>query len=110
MSELTEIAILLFRNLSDALLTTASQLSGAKPFTQAKPQPEILENPDLESLAVGDFVFIEIIYRKQPKRCAGVITKIIGEEITVTNDVTQKEWIVTAANIVYLQLPSLRNQ
>ncbi|ELS32804.1 MULTISPECIES: hypothetical protein [Pseudanabaena] len=55
MSELTKIAAILFKNLSDALLTTASELSNldayeSKPtFTQADDKPPLLapEKPKL---------------------------------------------------------------
>jgi hypothetical protein len=101
MSELTEIAAILFRNLSDAFLTTANQLSSSKPFTQAKPKPEVVENPDFASLEIGDFIYFSTIHRNQPKRCAGIITDISGEEITVTNDVLNKTWKTTPDQVVY---------
>jgi hypothetical protein len=56
MSELSRIAAILFKNLSDALLTTASELSNldnpeitAKTFTQADDKPPLLapEKPKL---------------------------------------------------------------
>ena len=109
MSELKEIAALLFRNLSDALLTTAKQLSDSKPFTKANLDTQIIEKPNLASLKVGDFVFISVLYRKQQTRGAGNITAINGDKITVTNDVAGKEWIVAIENVLYLQVPSLRN-
>jgi len=110
MSELKEIAALLFRNLSDALLATAKQLSDSKPFTKANLDTQIIEKPNLASLKVGYFVHISIIYRKQPSRGAGTITSIEGGKITVTNDVAGKEWVVAIENVLYLEVPSLRNR
>jgi hypothetical protein len=66
MSELTKIASILFKNLSDALLSTASELSrldSAPPLSQAEEKPELvsLEPPTLtkrENYKVGDRIMV----------------------------------------------------
>ena len=49
MSELTKIAAILFKNLSDALLTTASEIN--KLNTSASPLSQANENPELVSIS-----------------------------------------------------------
>lgn len=57
MSEIKEIAIKLFKNLSDALLRTAYELDPAN--SQASIIESIfVENPKIESLTTGDQVLI----------------------------------------------------
>ena len=98
MSELTKIASILFKNLSDALLATASQLSQADvPLSQT----EFIEKPKLESLEIGDFVICN--YRK--RRIGGNITAIADDgRITVFNAVLDKSIVATIADVVYQKL------
>ena len=66
MSELTKIAAILFKNLSDALLTTASELKrldSVLPLSQAKEKRELvsLESPVLtkrDNYKVGDRIMV----------------------------------------------------
>jgi hypothetical protein len=68
MSELTKIASILFKNLSDALLLSASEVSrldSAPPLSQADEKPELvsLEPPTLtkrENYKVGDRIMIQL--------------------------------------------------
>jgi hypothetical protein len=66
MSELTKIASILFKNLSDALLSTASELSrldSAPPLSQAEEKPELVSlEPRTftkrENYKVGDRIMV----------------------------------------------------
>jgi hypothetical protein len=68
MSELTKIASILFKNLSDALLSTASELSRLDtpaPLSQAEDNPELvsLEPPEFtkrEHYKIGDRIMIQL--------------------------------------------------
>jgi hypothetical protein len=68
MSELTKIASILFKNLSDALLSTASELSrldSAPPLSQAEKKPELVSlEPRTftkrDSYKVGDRIIIQL--------------------------------------------------
>jgi hypothetical protein len=98
MSELTKIAAILFKNLSDALLATASQLAKLDvPLSQT----EFEENPKTASLKIGDFVICN--YKK--RRIGGDIMAIAQTgEITVFNQVMGKTIVVTISQIVYKRL------
>lgn len=66
MSELTKIASILFKNLSDALLSTASELSrldNPAPLSQAEENPELvsLESPKFtkrDNYKIGDRIMV----------------------------------------------------
>jgi hypothetical protein len=68
MSELTKIASILFKNLSDALLSTASELSrldAAQPLSQAEEKPELVSlEPRTftkrENYKVGDRIMVTL--------------------------------------------------
>jgi hypothetical protein len=68
MSELTKIASILFKNLSDALLSTASELSRLDtpaPLSQAEDNPELvsLEPPEFtkrEHYKIGDRIMVSL--------------------------------------------------
>lgn len=68
MGELTKIAAILFKNLSDALLSTASELShldSASPLSQAKEKAELVslearEFTKRENYKIGDRVMVMI--------------------------------------------------
>jgi len=70
MSELTKIASILFKNLSDALLLSASEVSrldSAPPLSQADEKPELvsLEPPTLtkrDNYKIGDRIMVKVRY------------------------------------------------
>ena len=101
-----EIAIIFAKNFSDALLQSASDLTKLK---QANSQSSIIksqmiENPKIESLKIGDVVIISVIYRKKNARYGGKITNIDGDKITVNNDVLGKNWVVGITNILFQEV------
>ena len=98
MSELTKIASILFRNLSDALLATASQLAKAdSPLSQA----EFVESPKLESLEIGNFVIVN--YKK--RRIGGNILAISdGGNIKLHNAVIPITVTVDISQVVYQRI------
>ena len=102
-----EVAIIFAKNFSDALLLSASQILKLKEansqasIIESQKQPREIENPKLESLAIGDYVMISVIYRKQSKRYGCTITNIEGEKITVTNEVIQKTSEVSPQQVLY---------
>jgi len=98
MSELTKIAAILFKNLSDALLATASQLNKLDvPLSQT----EFEENPKIASLKIGDFV----IANYKSRRIGGDILAIAETgKITIFNQAMNKTIVVTINQIVYKRL------
>lgn len=97
MSELKEIAALLFKNISDALLTTAYQIS---PNSQASIIESIfVENPKIESLTTGDQVLILV----KKNRFWASITSINGDLIEVENSVIKRSWTVTIDQVIHLK-------
>ena len=74
MSELTKIASILFKNLSDALLSTASELSrldSAPPLSQAEEKSELVSlEPRTftkrDNYKIGDIVMVELIGATRP--------------------------------------------
>lgn len=108
-----EIAIILVKNFSDALLQSASELSAhLNAISQASiiesiPIPKRLteiENPEFASLKLGDTVTISVNSRNTLKFYCGKITAINGEKITVLNTVMEKSWEVTPQEIKYKHL------
>jgi hypothetical protein len=95
MSELTKIAAILFKNLSDALLATSSQLAK---LDMPLSQTEFEENPEIASLKIGDFV----ICNYKNRRIGGDIMAIAQTgEITVFNAAMDKTIVVTISQVVY---------
>lgn len=74
MSELTKIVSILLRNLSDALLTTASQIQGlntAEPLSQADEKPESVssEHPTFtkrDNYKIGDRIMVMLSGATRP--------------------------------------------
>lgn len=98
MSELTKIAALLFRNLSDALLRTAYELEPSN--SQATIIESIfVENPKLESIEVGDQVLSDV----GKKRLWGTVRTIKGDFLEVENTVVKRSWGVTIDQVLYLK-------
>lgn len=98
MSEIKEIAIKLFKNLSDAFLRTAYELDPAN--SQASIIESIfVENPKIESLTTGDQVLVLV----KKNRYWGSIISIKGDLIEVENSVVKRSWVVTIDQIIQLK-------
>lgn len=98
MSELTEIAVKLFKNLSDAFLRTAYELE--PPNSQATIIESIfIENPKIESIEIGDQVLCIL-----PKnRLWGTVKSIKGELVEAENVAIKRSWVVPVDKIVHLK-------
>ena len=115
MSELTKIAAILFKNLSDALLTTASELSKldapqttAKIFTQADDNPPLLEpeKTELTTLYLYDArqkVIVMFDGSMTPTKCR-VLKRLDKETYLVYPQRSPKS---TAIKITYSQILGL---
>lgn len=98
MSELKEIAALLFRHLSDALLRTAYELE--PPNSQPSIiETKFVEKPKLESLTTGDHVLVSV----KKKQYWGQIVSIKGDLIEVENKVIKQSWVVTIDQVLHLR-------
>lgn len=98
MSEIKEIAIKLFKNLSDAFLRTAYELDSAN--SQASIIESIfVENPKIESLTTGDQVLILV----KKNQFWGTIICIKGDLIEVENSVVKRSWVVTIDKVIQLK-------
>jgi len=93
MSELKEIASVILKHLSDALLSAAHELS-----KQNKSDPIIATaNRESVSLEVGVHVVFEL---KKGKRFGGTVTKIDGDLVEVVNKVIGKIWVIHRSSIL----------
>ncbi len=90
MSELKEIAVVLFKHLSDALLSAASELSKQNSIT-------VNSKRELVSLEVGVHVVFQL---KEGKRFGGKVKKIDGDTIEVHNEPMGKSWVTPISSIV----------
>lgn len=98
MSELKEIAVKLFKNLSDAFLRTAYELE--PPNSQATIIESIfIENPKIESIEIGDQVLC--LVKKQ--RYWGTVKSIKGDLIEAENLALKRSWVSTIDKIVHLK-------
>ena len=96
--ELTNIAVKLFKNLSDALLRTAYELD--PPNSQTPIIESIfIENPKIESLAIGD----QVLFTSRKNRYWGQIISIEGDVIEVQNAVVKRSWTVTIDQVLHLK-------
>lgn len=98
MSELKEIAAMLFKNLSEALLRTAYELEPSN--SQATIIESIfIENPKIESLTTGD----QVLFVTKKKRYWGQIISINGDLIEVENTVIKRSWVITIDQVLHLK-------
>lgn len=95
MSELKEIASVILKHLSDALLSAAYELSN----TDSKKNP-IIVNSEAEKLEIKEGIHV-VFALKRGKKGAGFVNKIDGDLIEVTNDVIGKTWTVHKSDVLH---------
>lgn len=104
MSELKEIAAMLFRNLSDAFLRTACELEPLN--SQATISESIfIDNPKFASIEIGDLVLVIA----QKKRIWATVIAIKGDVIEAENQVVKRSWMGTSDQVIKLKKGGLRN-
>lgn len=93
MSELKEIAAIILKHLSDALLSAAHELQTSK-----NTDPIIASlKTKFVSLKVGVHVVFEAL---NGKRYGATVDKIDGDSIEVSNDIIGKSWTVKQSDII----------
>ena len=95
MSELKEIAVIILKHLSDALLSAACELSNAN----SKNNP-IIESSEPEKLEIKEGVHV-IFSLKRGKKGAGIVNKVDGDLLEVSNKVTGKTWTVQKSEVLH---------
>lgn len=95
MSELKEIAAVILKHLSDALLSAACELSS----TNSKNDP-IIESSEPEKLEIKEGIHV-VFALKRGKKGAGFVNKIDGDLIEVTNDVIGKTWTIQRSDVLH---------
>ncbi|WP_103668426.1 hypothetical protein [Pseudanabaena sp. BC1403] len=95
MSELTEIAAIILKHLSDAMLSAASELS------KGKNSNPIIESskPETAILNVGSHVIFEL---KNGKRYGAIVNKLDGDRLEVENKELGKIWTISTSEIVQI--------
>jgi hypothetical protein len=95
MSELKEIAVIILKHLSDALLSAACELSNVN----SKNNP-IIVNSEAEKLEIK--VGVHVIFAlKRGKKGAGIVNKVDGDLLEVSNKVTGKTWTVQKSEVLH---------
>lgn len=89
MSELKEIATVILKHLSDALLRASHELSGS-----VKNDP-IIEN-FLPPLAIG----IDVLFASKKRRYWATIIKIEGDLLTVENKAIAKTFTISTSDVI----------
>jgi hypothetical protein len=93
MSELTEIAAIILKHLSDAMLSAASELS------KGKNSNPIIESskPETAILNVGSHVIFEL---KNGKRYGAIVNKLNGDRLEVENKEIGKSWTISISDVI----------
>jgi hypothetical protein len=95
MSELTEIAAIILKHLSDALLSASHEISNKK-----KSDPIIESSkPETAILNVGSHVMFEL---KSGKRYGAIVNKLDGDRLEVENKELGKVWTISTSEIVQI--------
>lgn len=98
MSELTEIAVVILKHLSDALLSASYELSKSKK-SDSIIASTFIENPKIETLKTGDHVLFSV----KNRRYWGTITLINGDKVELQNRVLQRSWVIASNQILLLE-------
>jgi len=93
MSELTKIASILCKHLSDALLSAASELS--RDISENNPIIVSLK-PNIASLAIGNHVTFVL---RSGKKYGGKVVRIDGDLIDIENEPMAKSWTISTSQI-----------
>lgn len=97
MSELTEIAVIILKHLSDALLSASHELSKSK-----KSDAIIASSkPEEASLNVGVHVMFQL---KNGKKYGATVNKIDGDRLDVENKVLGKNWTISKSDVIDISL------
>lgn len=97
MSELTEMAVIILKHLSDALLSAANEISKSK-----NPDPIIASSKrEPVSLNVGVHVIFQL---KNGKRYGATVNKIDGDRLEVENKVIGKSWTISKSDVLDISL------
>ena len=93
MSELKEIAAIILKHLSDAMLSAASELS------KGKNSNPIIESskPETAILNVGSHVIFEL---KNGKRYGAIVNKLDGDRLEVENKEICKSWTISISDVI----------
>ncbi|TYQ29445.1 hypothetical protein PseudUWO311_00675 [Pseudanabaena sp. UWO311] len=93
MSELTEIAAIILKHLSDAMLSAASELS------KGKNSDPIIESskPETAILNVGCHVIFDL---KNGKRYGAIVNKLDGDRLEVENKEIGKSWTISISDVI----------
>lgn len=94
MSELKEIASVILKHLSDALLSAAHELSEGS----AKSTP-IIESSEPEKLEIKEGVHVTFA-TKRGKRYGAIVNKVNGDQLEVTNKVIGKTWTISRSEVI----------
>lgn len=93
MSELTEIAVVILKHLSDALLSASYELS------KSKKSDAIIASSKTEEaiLNVGVHVMFQL---KNGKKYGATVNKIDGDRLEVENKVLDKSWTISTSDVI----------
>jgi hypothetical protein len=91
MPELKEIAAIILKHLSDALLSAAYEL------TQSSQKPDPIIDPKELVIKEGAHVTFAV---KKGKRYGAIVNKIDGDSLEVENGVIGKRWIISRSDVL----------
>jgi hypothetical protein len=94
MSELKEIAAIILKHLSDALLSAAYELTQSS----QKPDP-IIVNSDPKELVIKEGAHVTFAVKKG-KRYGAIVNKIDGDLLEVENNVIGKSWTISRSDVL----------
>jgi hypothetical protein len=89
MSELKEIASVILKHLSDALLSAAYELAG-----KSKSSPIIVNS--LPPLVIG----IDVLFAVKKRRYWATIIEIEGDQLTVENKAVAKTFTISTSDVI----------
>lgn len=97
MSELKEIASVILKHLSDALLSAAHELS--KDGEKSAP---IIKSSEPEKLEIKEGIHVGFA-TKRGKRYGAIVTKIDGDLLEVHNPVLGKTWTISKSEVISVE-------
>lgn len=99
MSELKEIAAIILKHLSDALLSAAYELSK----TTLKDSP-IIVNSEPEKLEIKEGLHVTFV-SKRGKKYGAIINKVEGDTLEVENVPLGKKWTISKSEVLSVCKP-----
>jgi hypothetical protein len=94
MSELKEIASVILKHLSDALLSAAHELS-----KEGKKSAPIIESSESEQLEIKEGVHVDFL-SKRGKRYGAIVKKVDGDRLEVFNAPLGKTWTISKSEVI----------